>query len=86
MSVVRFRHLTKIGVRRCKCDVEGCNNKGYAQWNICADKVGNRTRYRVVCADCDIEINRIVMGYMFGFNFDTDCKIAEYTEKVRRPH
>jgi hypothetical protein len=75
----RFEPYTEIGVRRVPCT--RCGKPGHASWNICADKVGDRTQYRALCVDCDIELNTMVMRWAFGETREAD--IAAYAARER---
>lgn len=76
----RFRDYTRIGIRRMRCSVVGCGNKGHAQWNACADNVGGRQQKRVMCRECDVKINTLVMRFMFGDQ--AEDRIEAYRRKV----
>lgn len=54
----RTKEYTVIGIRRLKC--VRCGNRGYASWQACADK----RIFRVMCLDCDIELNELVLKWM----------------------
>ena len=49
---------TEIGIKRIPCF--RCGKPAAFQWQVCAD---NRL-YRPICADCDIELNRLVLEWM----------------------
>ena len=59
----RREPYTAIGIKRMTCYREGCDNRAVASFTICA----NGRRSVPVCADCDREINRVVMEFM-GFD------------------
>lgn len=67
----RFQPYTALGVRRMRCARCG-QRPGYCQWNVCADKVGERTQYRVLCAECDVGLNEVAMRYVFGEGREAD--------------
>lgn len=60
MKTERKKPYTQIGISRMKC--VRCGNPARFQWNICAD--GNV--YRPICSECDVELNEIVMRWVFG--------------------
>lgn len=74
----RFEPYTAIGIKRRPCI--RCGKPGHASWNICADKVGSRTQYRVLCAECDVELNEIVMRWAFGD--EREEVVLAYRERV----
>ena len=78
----RFEPYTVAGIARVECSRLGCDRPAHANWNICADKVGNRTRYRPICVECDIDLNRLAMRFMFGDTREDD--LDRYAEKARR--
>jgi len=78
MADGRFEPYTEAGVRRVPC--ARCGKPGHACWNICADSVGSRTRYRALCAACDVALNVLVMRWAFGDTREAD--IAAYSAKV----
>lgn len=57
---MRRKPYTAIGIRRVPC--ARCGEKSHAQWNICAD--GNQPRG--LCRQCDIELNSLVVNFVFG--------------------
>lgn len=59
---MRRTPYTKEGIKRVKCCVEGCTQRGFASWQVCADK----GTFRPVCIDHDVQINRMVMMLMYG--------------------
>lgn len=75
MTRGRRKPYTEIGIRRMKC-VRGCGRQARFQWQICAD---GRV-YRVVCAECDVELNAMVMRWAWGDSREAD--IAAYRESV----
>ena len=56
---VRRTPYTQIGIRRIACTRCGAK-PGVHQWQTCAD--GNV--WRVVCARCDVALNRLVLRWM----------------------
>jgi hypothetical protein len=61
------RH-TSTGIKRVPCVKRGAPS--YANWNICADKIGDRARYRGLCKEHDVELNEIVMRWVWGNDRD----------------
>lgn len=72
-----MRELSQAQVARRKCFRCGAR-PGYAVWGICAD--GNVPR--VVCADCDIALNALVLQWS-GVSGGKGM-LARYRRKVRR--
>lgn len=66
----RFSPYTTAGIKRVPC--ARCGAPSHANWNICADKVGNRTRFRAICRECDVALNEVAMRFMFGETRETD--------------
>lgn len=77
----RFKPYTAIGIRRVPC--ARCGKPSHASWNVCADKVGSRTRYRGLCQECDVALNELAMRFVFGLSREDD--IAAYRERVLGP-
>lgn len=75
----RFEPYSAIGIKRVPC--ARCSKPSHASWNVCADKVGNRTQYRGLCVECDIGLNELAMRYCFGSGREDDIKA--YAEKTR---
>ena len=73
---MRTKPYTERGIRRLKCSRVGCTNQARYQWQICAD--GNQ--YRRVCAECDVEINSMVLAFM-GWP-DAARKARDYAKRV----
>lgn len=57
-STNRREPYTEAGVRRLSCI--RCGKPARFQWNVCSD--GNR--YRPLCLDCDVALNRMVLQWM----------------------
>lgn len=55
-----------------------CGKKGYASWQVCAD---DRV-YRVMCMDCDIELNEMVLKWVG--DPQADEKMKKYREKMEK--
>ena len=70
----RRKPYTQIGIVRLRC--VRCGARARYQWQICAD---NNT-WRPICAQCDFELNDLVMRWMFG-NTRQDA-IERYREKL----
>ena len=71
------KQLTVRGVGLFMCDRVGCTNKARRHWAICADG----RIMRVVCNECDIAINEMVMRFMFGDTREYD--LEQYREHVQ---
>ncbi len=74
MKKQRKKPYTQIGISRLKCI--RCENNASFQWNICAD--GNV--YRPLCAECDVELNEMVMRWAFGN--EAEKSVENYRIKV----
>ncbi len=70
----RRKPYTQIGIRRMAC--ERCGQPGRTQWQICAD---DRV-YRILCARCDIELNELVVRWVWGKRREKDLK--SYRQKM----
>lgn len=73
---MRTKPYTDVGVRRLKCSRSSCQNKGFFQWQACAD---GRV-YRPVCVSCDIAVNELVLA--FFEDPSATAKMAAYRERV----
>jgi hypothetical protein len=60
ISKGRRKPYTFRGITRMKCGRGTCNSRAKFQWTICADN----NRYRPLCAECDIELNEMVLNWM----------------------
>lgn len=54
---MRRQPYTAIGIRRVPC--LRCGKPSAHQWNICS-----LPGYHGICADCDVALNRLVLGFM----------------------
>lgn len=70
----RTRPYTAAGVRRLKCARAGCPNRATQQWRVCSASV-----WTPVCAACDYEINRLVLGFMGDPG--AGAKLAAYRDR-----
>ncbi len=70
----RLEPYTRRGLKRIPC--AKCGEPSAYQWQICAD--GNV--YRGICAEHDIELNTMVMRWMFGDTKETE--IEAYRKRV----
>lgn len=75
MTRGRRQPYTARGIRRVRCF--RCGGPGHAQWQICADD----RRYRVVCLECDVALNRLVLRWMRFPAWRT--MLAAYRESIR---
>lgn len=71
----RTKPYTDIGIRRMPCS-RSCGRKSRCQWQICADK----RLFRTLCAECDVELNAMVMRWVWGDTREAD--IQAYRDKV----
>lgn len=71
----RREPYTPLGIRRVPC--VRCGQPGYADWGVCADA----NRRRVLCVDCDIELNRMVLTWAGDPNVER--KMRDYETVVR---
>lgn len=66
----RNKPYTAVGISRAECF--RCGAKAAFQWQVCAD----RNRYRPLCADCDVALNKLVLEWMK--DPEAEKKIAAY--------
>lgn len=78
-EVTPMKRLTVAQVKRRRC-VRCTRRPGFTTWHICAD--GNRPR--VLCASCDIALNRMVLRWAFHAPFTNAEKMRRYETRVRR--
>lgn len=71
---MRRQPYTKRGIRRVPCT--RCGAPSVHQWQVCAD--GNR--YRGVCEECDIGLNRLALEFMRVPN--AEVLLSVYAERV----
>ena len=71
----RTKPYTPTGIRRVPC--ARCDKPSRYQWQICAD---DRV-FRGLCEECDIELNAMVMRWVWGDTREAD--IAAYAERAR---
>lgn len=57
-NIKRRTPYTEMGIARKQCI--RCQDKAEYQWNICSDG----GFYRPICAECDVELNRLVLNFM----------------------
>jgi hypothetical protein len=65
---VRRKPYTEIGIRRMPC--ARCGAKASFQWQICADG----RQFRPLCAPCDVELNEMVMRWVWGDTREDDLR------------
>ena len=53
----RKKPYTEVGIARLKC--VRCGAAGVHQWQVCA----NNNRYMVLCGQCDIALNQLVLRW-----------------------
>ncbi len=75
LSKARSEPYTAIGVRRVGC--VRCGSQAVLQWQVCAD----HNRYRALCLDCDIALNRLVLAWAGDPNAAE--KVAAYEAEQR---
>lgn len=73
--MARKTPYTEIGISRVPC--ARCSKPSRYQWQICADK----RVFRGICTECDIELNTMVMRWVFGNTREED--IASYADSAR---
>lgn len=73
---MRTKPYSEIGIRRVPC--ARCGKPSRYQWQICADD----NVYRGLCPDCDVELNTMVMRWVWGDTREAD--IAAYDKFARR--
>jgi hypothetical protein len=66
---MRRKPYTQIGLRRLPCS-RNCGRRASNQWQICAD---GRV-FRPVCTECDVELNEIVMRWVWGDAREDDLR------------
>lgn len=71
----RREPYTALGIKRVPC--VRCGAPAVHQWNVCAD----RNVYRVLCLDCDIALNRLVLEW--ANDPDAAAKVAKYEAEQR---
>lgn len=71
---MRRKPYTEAGIRRRPCT--RCGRPAHAQWQICAD---DRV-YRTLCASCDVELNEMVVRWVWGDAREDDLR--RYRERV----
>jgi hypothetical protein len=64
----RRKPYTAAGILRVPC--VRCGAPSRYQWQICADG----RLYRPLCAPCDIELNEMVMRWVWGHAREDDLK------------
>jgi len=64
----RSKPYTEIGIRRVPC--VRCGRPGRYQWQICADG----RLYRVLCGECDIALNELVIRWVWGNTREDDLQ------------
>jgi hypothetical protein len=72
----RKKPYTEVGIQRVKCHVKGCSQRGFAQWQVCADD----NVYRPVCIDHDVELNRMTLKWVG--DPDVEAKMAAYEDSL----
>jgi hypothetical protein len=65
---MRRTPYTDIGIRRVPC--VRCGDKARFQWQICADQ----RQFRALCAQCDVELNELVMRWVWGNKREDDLR------------
>lgn len=71
----RTEPYTAIGIKRVPC--VSCGAPSVHQWQVCADQ----RRYRALCLDCDISLNRMVL--IWANDPDALAKVAAYEAAQR---
>lgn len=57
LAKARREPYTTSGIKRVPC--VRCGNPALHQWQVCADL----NRYRALCLDCDIALNKLVLEW-----------------------
>ena len=73
---MRRKPYTQIGIRRLKCCVSGCENRGEFQWQCCA--TGNL--WMPLCVEHDIGMNQMALEYIGHPR--TEALVEEYRAKI----
>jgi hypothetical protein len=76
MTRPRSTPYTERGIARVQCVYRGCQRKGYASWQACADG----RAFRVLCWVHDIALNRLALEWI-GDPL-VEQKMAAYSAKV----
>lgn len=71
----RTEPYTAIGIKRVPC--VRCGAPAVHQWQVCADQ----RRYRALCLDCDISLNRMVL--IWANDPDALAKVTAYEAEQR---
>ena len=74
---MRYKPYTEKGISRVPC--ERCGKPSSQQWQICA--IGNK--WAGVCTDCDIELNRLVLEFMWKPGRLVNMIIEDYSHGKR---
>ena len=69
---MRTKPYTEIGIKRVPCF--RCGRPSVHQWQVCA----LYGEYKGLCADCDIELNRLVLNFMGIPSKEVSCLMDEY--------
>ena len=76
----RRQPYSAIGIRRLPC--VRCSKPAQTQWQICAD---NRL-FRPLCLQCDIELNEMVMRWIWGNKREDDLRKYRTMKEWRGDH
>ena len=74
---MRRKPYTKKGIKRVPCG--RCDAPSHSQWQICA--LDNR--YKGLCVDCDIGLNRLVLGFIGIPSKEIACLMDEYEHTAK---
>ncbi len=74
---MRRKPYTDRGIKRVPC--ARCGRPSHRQWQICA--LDNQ--WNGLCVDCDIELNRLVLGFIGIPSKEIACLMDEYERTVR---
>ena len=75
LARARKEPYTAIGITRVDC--VRCGQPAVHQWQVCADK----NRFRALCLDCDIALNRLVLQWAKDPNWKAKCD--RYEQQAR---
>ena len=75
--MIRRKPYTDRGIKRVPC--ARCDSPSRSQWQICA----LNNEYKGFCVDCDIELNRLVLGFLGIPSKEIACLMDEYEYEAR---
>ena len=69
---MRKKPYTEIGIKRIPCF--RCGQPSTQQWQICS----LNNEYKGLCRKCDIDLNRVVLGFVGIPQKEVDSLIEDY--------